>query len=330
MIKNFSKLTVAVVAASIMLASLWLAINIVKAADDPYGLSTAGSQSGLASNQISAGATGGSIPKVLGSLVSIALSLVGVYFFILILFAGFTWMTAAGSQEKVGAAKSRLQSAVIGLVIVLSAYTITIFIFDTFIQEAGQVCANTPDGVYAEECAAKGVNQVCKSKKCVSECDYAFKDGGGACIDTAQKGCEDKKIVTGLCSTEGLECCVPPEAYVAWMNSGAMAPKEEEGGAQEQNACEKQAGFFCAEKFACAEIHNGKPSEDAQGCPTGQICCKNCAKLGGTCIDTTLFTCDNASKNLKPGYCYGVWEKNNDVKCCLGTFEANVSDKYLK
>lgn len=330
MIKNFSKLTAAVIAASIMVASLWVAINIVKAQDDPYGLSTAGTQSGLASNQISAGATGGSIPKVLGNLVSIALSLVGVYFFILILYAGFTWMTAAGSQEKVGAAKSRLQSAVIGLVIVLSAYTITSFIFDTFIQEAGEVCANTPDGVYATECAQKGLNQVCKSKKCVTECKYAFEASGGACIDIKEKSCDDKIMVMGLCEKEGLECCVPGDAYAAWINQGVIAPKAEEGSTtEEKNACEKQPGYQCSEKFSCEEILNGKDS-GAQGCPTGQVCCKNCKKLGGNCIDRTLFECDNASKNMKPRFCFGVWKDNNDVQCCIGTYKANISDSYLK
>ncbi len=312
-----------------MVASLWMAINVVKAQGDAtYGLQTAGQQSGLASNQISAGAAGGSIPKVLGNLVSIALSLVGVYFFILILYAGLTWMTAAGSQEKVASAKSRLQSAAIGLVIVLSAYTITSFVFDTFIQESGEVCANTPDGVYAAECAAKGLNQVCKSQKCVSECEYAFKDAGGSCIDINTKSCEDKKIISGLCSTEGFECCIPTEAYAAWVSSGASAPESVESGTSEKTACEKQPGFQCAEKFTCEDILNGK-SSDPQGCPTGQVCCKNCMKLGGHCIDTTRFVCNNEQKNQKSGFCYGAYQAA-DFKCCIGTYESQVSDIYFK
>ena len=95
------------------------------------GLNTAAQTSGLATNQIS---KAHDIPTMLGLIVSVVLSLVGVYFFILILYAGFIWMTAAGSTERVAKAKSKLTSAAIGLVIVLSAYTITQYIFQNIIN----------------------------------------------------------------------------------------------------------------------------------------------------------------------------------------------------
>jgi len=45
----------------------------------------------------------------------------------LMVYAGFLWMTAGGVEENVTKAKSLLMQAVIGLAIVLSAYSITIF-----------------------------------------------------------------------------------------------------------------------------------------------------------------------------------------------------------
>ena len=58
-------------------------------------------------------------------MIRIALSFLGVLFLCLTLYAGFEWMTAAGNDDKVSKAKTLLQQAVIGLIIILSAYSIT-------------------------------------------------------------------------------------------------------------------------------------------------------------------------------------------------------------
>jgi hypothetical protein len=46
------------------------------------------------------------------------------------IFAGLSWMTASGNQEKVNKAKDLMINAVIGLVIVMAAYAITAFVGD--------------------------------------------------------------------------------------------------------------------------------------------------------------------------------------------------------
>jgi len=58
-------------------------------------------------------------------IIRIALSFLGVLFLCLTLYAGFEWMTAGGNDDKVSKAKTLLQQAVIGLVIIISAYSIT-------------------------------------------------------------------------------------------------------------------------------------------------------------------------------------------------------------
>jgi TRAP-type C4-dicarboxylate transport system permease small subunit len=55
-----------------------------------------------------------------------------VLFLILMIYGGFTWMTSNGNQEAVGKAQKIVGSAVIGLVIVLSAYVITVYMGTTF------------------------------------------------------------------------------------------------------------------------------------------------------------------------------------------------------
>lgn len=63
-----------------------------------------------------------------GQIIGIALSFLGVIFFILILYAGFRWMLAQGNESEVEKAKQIIIAAVSGLIIVLAAYAITAFI----------------------------------------------------------------------------------------------------------------------------------------------------------------------------------------------------------
>jgi amino acid transporter len=62
---------------------------------------------------------------VVGRVIAAALQLIGVVFFILMLYAGFLWMTARGNSEQVEKARDMIIAAIIGLVIVTAAYAIT-------------------------------------------------------------------------------------------------------------------------------------------------------------------------------------------------------------
>ena len=61
-------------------------------------------------------------------MISAVLGLLGIVTVVLIIYAGFKWMTAGGNDENVASAKKILIAAVIGLAIVLSAYSITRFV----------------------------------------------------------------------------------------------------------------------------------------------------------------------------------------------------------
>ncbi len=62
------------------------------------------------------------------------LSFVALLATILIIYGGFTWMTAAGSEEKVSSAKKIIQAAIIGLVIVLLAWAIVSFVIEGILK----------------------------------------------------------------------------------------------------------------------------------------------------------------------------------------------------
>ena len=69
-----------------------------------------------------------SITNIIADLIQVVLGIVGIIFFLLTLYGGYLWMTAQGNDQKVADAKKIIVRAVIGMVIVLSAYSITYFI----------------------------------------------------------------------------------------------------------------------------------------------------------------------------------------------------------
>lgn len=65
---------------------------------------------------------------VVGSVIGAVLSFVGVIFLVLMIYGGLLWMTAAGNDQNVTKAKDIIINSVIGLIIVVSAYAITVFV----------------------------------------------------------------------------------------------------------------------------------------------------------------------------------------------------------
>lgn len=78
-------------------------------------------------------ASGFSQSTTIGEVVQMAiegfLGLLAVIFVILMILAGYNWMTAGGDEQKVTKAKDTIRAAIIGLVIIVAAYAITFFVF---------------------------------------------------------------------------------------------------------------------------------------------------------------------------------------------------------
>lgn len=70
-----------------------------------------------------------SIVAILGVVINGFFALLGMIFIILTIYAGFTWMTAGGDEQKVTKARSTIQRAVIGLLITVCSAAIWTFIF---------------------------------------------------------------------------------------------------------------------------------------------------------------------------------------------------------
>ncbi len=80
------------------------------------------------------GATGDSLnkslPQAVGRIISAVLGLVGVILLVIMVYAGFLWLTAGGNDDQVAHAKQLIKNGVIGMAITLSAFIITQFVVD--------------------------------------------------------------------------------------------------------------------------------------------------------------------------------------------------------
>ena len=68
----------------------------------------------------------------MGQVIKAILSVVGLIFLVLMVYAGMLWMTARGDEGKVEKSKEIITAAIIGLAITVSAYAITVFVVSRF------------------------------------------------------------------------------------------------------------------------------------------------------------------------------------------------------
>ena len=72
------------------------------------------------------------IEDIICTVINIILGLVGVIFMGLVIYGGFTWMTAQGNEENVKKANKILFAALFGLIVTLAAYVISYFLIGYF------------------------------------------------------------------------------------------------------------------------------------------------------------------------------------------------------
>lgn len=63
-----------------------------------------------------------SLANIIGTVIQLALSLVGAIFLVLAFMAGYNWMQATGNEEKVKKAQATIRNLLIGLCLILVAY----------------------------------------------------------------------------------------------------------------------------------------------------------------------------------------------------------------
>lgn len=99
---------------------------------------------GTATNQITdvgnaAGINSGStnVYQIAGNLINVVLGFLGIILLGYFLYAGFLWMTSGGSDDKAEEARTMIKNAVIGLIIIVSAFAISNFVLGSLVNVTG-------------------------------------------------------------------------------------------------------------------------------------------------------------------------------------------------
>jgi len=111
----------------------------------------------------------GDLGSSIATVIKTVLALVGTIFLVLTIYAGIMWMTAGGNDEQVGKALNMIKAAVIGLVIVMSAYAVTYFVTSKL-----GVATGSPNQSSAQTgCCFRSDFSVCAANTIQSDCNLS-------------------------------------------------------------------------------------------------------------------------------------------------------------
>jgi hypothetical protein len=115
---------------AIAVSAIFLSLLFVMApqgtfAQSDYGLGATADEAFKNATQLQSETT---VPTIIGQVIQVVLSFVGIIFLILIVYGGFIWMTAGGNDDKISQAIKIFTAAAYGLMIVIAAFLITRYI----------------------------------------------------------------------------------------------------------------------------------------------------------------------------------------------------------
>ena len=90
------------------------------------------------------------ITTFVGDAIKMILAIIGVIFLTLVVYSGFEWLTSGGDEKKVTTARGILEQGIVGLMIVMGAYVITIFVTNALQQAAGSVARRMRKKLFLE------------------------------------------------------------------------------------------------------------------------------------------------------------------------------------
>ncbi|OGL62697.1 hypothetical protein A3C09_02345 [Candidatus Uhrbacteria bacterium RIFCSPHIGHO2_02_FULL_47_44] len=117
------------------LPALILPLSVSAGATAAPGQGLNASQGSLTTIKEGAGITAGAsdLPTLIGRIIGVLLGVMGIILVIYIVLAGITYMTAGGDDAKVKKAKAMIQTSVVGIIIIVAAYSISSFVISQII-----------------------------------------------------------------------------------------------------------------------------------------------------------------------------------------------------
>lgn len=74
------------------------------------------------------------IYSMIGTILRLGLSAMGIIFLAVMFYAGMRWMTARGNEEFATKAKEAMFAAMMGFFLVVAAYGLTLFVFSKLVK----------------------------------------------------------------------------------------------------------------------------------------------------------------------------------------------------
>jgi hypothetical protein len=124
---------------SLSLAS-FLLVPAAKAQSIAAGLQTAAGTAGLP------GGADADLGLMIGRIIGSLMGIIGSLLFLYMLYGGFRWMTAGGDAAAVTKAVSIIKNAIIGIMIIVFAYTLSNFVVTRLASVAGEPASSTTTG----------------------------------------------------------------------------------------------------------------------------------------------------------------------------------------
>lgn len=122
---------------------------------------------------------GDDIRVTIARILRAALGLLGIIAIGIVLYGGFVYMTSGGAEDKIATAKKILINGGIGLVIILSAFSITQFI----LTKLGQATGILGDG----SSLSSSCSDISYAYAHKQECGIPLIGGAGGCLDTTSE-----------------------------------------------------------------------------------------------------------------------------------------------
>ncbi len=236
--------------------------------------------------------------KIISRVINVAMMFLGIVAVVIIIFAGFKWMTSQGNEEKIEDAKKILKAGVIGLVIILASWGIAAFILNRLLGATGNQGGTGPGGNSTSTlpCTGNGcAGMACDDLPLVPGCNYS--------TSSCQAGlaCNPGSCTCQPCPPGNPSCGTNPGGNYGDACDGDLTNNDPTPTCDADNTmCDQNQGLTC-DINTCTCLGSPVITDIS---PVGGFCendinesCNSdddCVAVGGTCnIDTPNGAPDN-------------------------------------
>ncbi len=302
--------------------------------------------------------------NILTNLVNLFFTFLGILSVIIIMYAGFLWMTSNGREDRVEKAKKTLIGAIIGLILILASWAIVSFVLNVIGGQVtgnctNQSCDNCPGVVCGPGFHETGGMRYCDANNNLGPCQ------GCTCEpDETPPGptdCDADLGTPGVCSNPDNDACDSDEfcdhdtcTCQSQFSLGAPCSASTTTCVPDHDVCLSQ---YCDNSCVCSsspviysvspvggfcDNNTNTPCSEDDDCPSGDTCNTdtpngaegNLVTIGGHYFGTTTGDVyfNNEEANLPAGDCsqFALWTENQVVVVVPTGIDATNSIEVIR